>query len=169
MTAEATLPQPGRTETDDEANADLEVKIPPPAPMGPSTWNSLYYAWMFITLLVGLGTILNGGSWYSAIVRMFITLLGGSFLTIAFLTFVIIPLHVKRYERLVEARKAAQAAARQKAAEQQAAAESEADDWLPAMTNEPSFASERPLNGAPPTPRHEDQAASLRRMAATGK
>lgn len=169
MTAEATLPHPGRAETDAEESSALEFRDPPPAPMGPSTWNSLYYAWMVITLLVGLGTILNGGSWYSAIVRMFITLLGGSFLTIAFLTFVIIPLHVKRYEQLVEARKAAQAAARQKAAEQQAAAEDESYDQLPAMTNEPSFASERPLPGTPPTPRHEDQAASLRRMAATGK
>jgi len=161
MTAEATLPQPGRTEPDSEANTAPIVEIPPPAPLGPSTWNTLYYAWLVITLLVGLGTILNGGLWQDAILRMFVTLLGGSFLTIAFLTFVIIPLHVKRYERLVEAQKAAQTAARQTAARPLSAPEEE--------TNDPSFAAEPSRPATPPAQRHDDQAASLRRMAATGK
>jgi len=152
-------------------HADTRFETPPPAPLGPSTWHTLYYACIAAAALVGLGTILNGGVWTDAVLRMFITLLGGSILVIAFLTFVIIPLHVSRYERLLAAQKKAQIAAREKRSRQQREeAENSTndrtmrDDQEPVLT--PLSENSRSDSDAQTERAHQDQAASLRRMAA---
>lgn len=167
---------PPEPKLDAKREAVEESALPPPAPFGPSTWNSFYYACILATIAVGLGSIVSGGTWTDAVVRMFVTLLGGSMLALAFISFVIIPLHVKRYEHILAARQAAQEAA----AAKQNADETEDEEAFTA----PSFAqatesgdgplpdSETNLREERATPNgHEsnDQAASLRRMASGGR
>ncbi|MCL4832977.1 MAG: hypothetical protein KJZ86_11065 [Caldilineaceae bacterium] len=167
MSAAPTTIQTSQSAGGDRANGQSDAGIHPPAPFGPSTWNTLYYVCMAATIVVGLGTVLNGGGWTDAILRMFVTLLGGSVLAIAFLTFVIIPLHVRHYENLVAAQKEAQVAAREKA-EQEKVQANEGEEPASEDSPEPSFSSSVASSptGPRPAPAHEDQASSLRRMAA---
>ncbi|MBX3052709.1 MAG: hypothetical protein KF753_14595 [Caldilineaceae bacterium] len=154
-------------------------ELPPPAPFDPSTWRNFYYACMVAAIVVGLGTLANGGAWTDAILRMFITLLGGSILAIAFLTFVVVPLHVNRYEALIAAQKAAKAAIRvnNAAARRRMISDEEKAEFPDeAKSNEPGEpeadfaaspdkAAEMP-EVEPDGRLYDDQAASLRRMAA---
>lgn len=167
---------PPEPKLDASRKAVDESALPPPAPFGPSTWNSFYYACILATIAVGLGTIVSGGSWTDAVVRMFVTLLGGSILALAFISFVIIPLHVKRYEQILAARQAAL----EEATAAQDTDETEDEEAVAA----PSFAqasesgdgplpdSEANLREERATPNghvSNDQAASLRRMASGGR
>lgn len=142
-----------------------ESSLPPPAPFGPSTWKSFYYACLVATIFVGLGTVLNGGVWIDAIVRMFITLTGGSILAICFISFVIIPLHVKRYEYLVAAQNApkqtpSDSDETDKKTEQEADEDSFSEDWL----HTPDSSETETPAAARQQYETTDQAASLRRM-----
>lgn len=155
---------------------DERFQVPPPPPFGPATWNYVYYAILAFSLLIGLLTLLNGGGVLDALLRFFIALLGSAMLSVAFLTFVVIPLHVRRYERLVEAQRAAQAEALEKQA-QSRRSKSQRETVYP----EPSVPDTEPLEDAStldeaesssavpghyPEPSHDDQASSLRRMVA---
>lgn len=150
------------------------VQTPPPPPLGPSTWNLLYYGILAISLLIGLLTLLNGGQVLDALVRFFVALFGLSFLTIIFLVSVVIPLHVRRYERLVEAQKAALEAERQRqemlARQQQQAEETllfsaQTPASMPAQ-DEPSLAQGKVEDQNFDAHGLDDQASSLRRMVA---
>jgi len=150
--------------------------LPPPAPFDPSTWKNFYYVCVVATIIVGLGTILNGGMWTDAIMRMFITLLGGAVLSIAFLTFVVVPLHVRRYEQLVAAQKATKsknATNGQDEVEAKTFATHEAEEYTPVTAVSPGAVSpgeDNPGEDRTETQservQHDDQASSLRRMAA---
>ncbi len=161
----APAPVPAKT-----ATVPNEQNALPALPFGPTTWNRLFYTCVAAAALVGGGTILNGGVWTDAILRIFVTLLGSSILVIAFLTFVIVPLHVKHYQNLIAAQQAALQAAREKRAQEKEAEQIAADEADAALMNmnEPSFFPD--LDGLLPESRsqraQDDQAASLRRMAA---
>ncbi|RME66345.1 MAG: hypothetical protein D6790_00365 [Caldilineae bacterium] len=148
-----------------------DVQTPPPPPLGPSTWNFLYYGILVISFLIGLLTLLSGGQVFDALVRFFVALFGLSFLTIIFLVSVVIPLHVRRYERLVEAQKAALEAERQRQ-EQLASQQEEAPFFsaqttgaMPAQDDSP-LAQREAENHVLDEHGLDDQASSLRRMVA---
>lgn len=156
--------------TDPAVTEDLPQKnnLPVSAPFGPSTWNILYYLCIAITAFVGVGTILNGGMWIDALVRMFVTLLGGSMLVMAFITFVVVPLHVRHYENVAAAQKAARIAARTQEAQAREEKKNRTGRGNQAQAGEPAFDSEKksPADTSFTERSHDDQAASLRRMAA---
>jgi hypothetical protein len=57
----------------------------------------IYYAILTMSLLVGISSYFNGSTVQVSILRFISFLLGASILSICFLSFVIIPIHVKRY------------------------------------------------------------------------
>lgn len=88
----------------------------PPIRFGPKEWNLLYYAILIFSLLVGLVTFVSGASVADALLRFLVTLFSSALLGISFLSFVVMPLHMKHYEALIKAQKEA---ARRKRAELQ--------------------------------------------------
>jgi len=164
----STIPPSGTDSAAAEDTPQQKNNLPEVAPFGPPTWNILYYVCIAVTAFVGVGTILNGGMWTDALVRMFVTLLGGLMLVMAFITFVVVPLHVRHYENVATAQKAARLAARANEEHAREEKRNQAGRSNPGLAGEFAFDSEpgSQTGGSHTERSHNDQAASLRRMAA---
>jgi hypothetical protein len=164
----------------DDDYLGIEIPIVPPFRFGPETWNWIYYAILGTSLLIGLLALLSSGSVVDALLFSFISLMGTAFLSIAFLSFVIMPLCVSHHRRMVEARRAAVLASKAAAIEKLEREKAERyrttvaqfqDEVLSAglFDNESSSKDRhKPATDSSrdSKPTAEDQASSLRRMVA---
>lgn len=180
MTVAHTEPQPPEISVEEAARLGIEIPSIPAFYFGPTTWNYLYYAILGISTVIGMAAFVQTGEVTDGLFYFFFSLLGTAVLGIFFLSSVVIPLYMKHYERLVEARKAAlraaQIAAIERAEEERAQRQKyslgrhdqgEGGD-LNAAFQETGDESELPSQPAIPAANAvEDQASSLRRMVAT--
>lgn len=166
-----------------ENNLGIEVPVVPPFRFGPDSWNLIFYMILAVSLLFGFMAFASTGSWSDALLYFFISLLGTTFLSVSFLSFVIMPLFLKHRERVIAARKAAELAT--KAAEIERAEQMLAERYRtrpasnqgadPSLHNQVVFSEQEspdaPVSAAQPAakPAVEDQASSLRRMVGAGK
>jgi hypothetical protein len=79
------------------------VPAKPPFSLGPAGWNALYFSILGGSFLLGFFSLLNGHTLYMAMVVFFIALVIMFLLTVSFVSFIVIPLQVRHYQRLVDA------------------------------------------------------------------
>jgi hypothetical protein len=165
-----------------ENNLGVKVPVVPPFRFGPDSWNLIYYMILGVSLLFGVLAFTSSGSLSDALLYFLVSLLGTTFLSVSFLSFVIVPLFLKHRERVLEARKAAVLAEKAAAIERHeqmlaerhrimtANLQAGAPDQNHSVLTGQEWAEEPtsvPQSAAKPTV--EDQASSLRRMVGAGQ
>ncbi|GEM_PF-3696732 len=139
---------PGKTPPEKTAGTGNPEKAVyrPPLAISPGTWNWIYWSILMVSFTVSLATLVSSGDWAQALLRFFVVLLGLSFLAVAFVGVVVVPLQRQAYERTLEARRAALAEllAEEEAEEETSSAEApeEPDPELLRMVEEGKVTSE---------------------------
>lgn len=100
----AAAPQPAPAQLDGEGEPPIpDVPAKPPLSLSPASWNALYFSILGGSFLLGFLSLLNGHTLYMALFIFFVALVTLFLLTVGFVSFIVIPLQVRHYQRLVDA------------------------------------------------------------------